>query len=157
MIDQSDAFVVGGVDERPTSLLQVRGTTEPTYAEHRRPVLVVDDDQEIRGVLRDLLRDEGYEVLQASDGAEALRQLARANQPLVVLLDLMMPRVDGFEVCRLLAADPHLRDDHAIVLMSARRNLDAADHTVVTASLPKPFEIDELLSLIERLARPALP
>jgi CheY-like chemotaxis protein len=129
----------------------------PADLAQQRPVLVVDDEQDIRHVLRDLLTDEGYQVLLARDGDEGLRLLASADQPLVVLLDLMMPRVDGFEVCRRLAADPHLRDDHAVVLMSARRNLAAADQTAIAASLAKPFEIDELLALVARLARPPTP
>lgn len=118
----------------------------------RRAVLVVDDDREIRGVLRDLLRDEGYQVFEAVNGAECLKRLEASEEPLVVLLDLMMPGVDGFEVCRRLAGDARLRDDHAVVLMSARRNLESADQTAVRATISKPFEVDDLLDLVEQLA-----
>lgn len=121
----------------------------------RRAVLVVDDDREIRGVLRDLLRDEGYQVFEAVNGAECLKQLEATTEPLVVLLDLMMPGVDGFEVCRRLADDARLRDDHAVVLMSARRNLATADQTAVRATISKPFEVDDLLDLVDHLATQA--
>lgn len=127
-------------------------TIHVTNTRKRRPILVVDDDREIRGVLRDLLGDEGYKVLEAPNGTEGLKLLEVAKEPLVVLLDLMMPGIDGFEVCRRLASDARLRDDHAVVLMSARRNLQAADHTAIRATISKPFEVDDLLALVERLA-----
>ena len=117
-------------------------------APSRRAVLVVDDDHEIRGVLRELLGDEGYHVYEAANGAEGLKLLEAAEAP----LDLMMPGIDGFEVCRRLASDARLRDGHAVVLMSARRNLEAADHTAVRATISKPFEVYDLLDLVEQLA-----
>lgn len=128
--------------------------THLTDIPKRRAVLVVDDDREIRSVLRDLLRDEGYQVIEAVNGAECLKRLEDSKESLVVLLDLMMPGVDGFEVCRRLAGDARLRDDHAVVLMSARRNLAAADQTAVRATISKPFEVDDLLDLVEHLAAP---
>lgn len=154
MFEHASPTLVSSLHEPPSSSPLPYAAGQPGVEMQRRPVLVIDDDQDIRGALRDLLSDEGYAVTLAGDGAEGLRMLARAEQPMVVLLDLMMPRVDGYEVCRRLAADPRLRDDHAIVLMSARRNLEAADQTAVTAAIPKPFEINELLSLLDRLAGP---
>ncbi|HEV7129517.1 MAG TPA: response regulator [Ktedonobacterales bacterium] len=157
MFDPTDLYSLNELDQGVPADLVTNWGAQTSHLPQRRPVLVVDDDQDIRNVLRDLLSDEGYQVSLASDGAEGLRLLASASEPLVVLLDLMMPRVDGFEVCRRLAADSHLRDSHAVVLMSARRNLETADHTAVTATIPKPFEIDDLLTLVDRLASPTTP
>jgi two-component system response regulator MprA len=119
-------------------------------------VLVIDDDAEIRHVIHEVLADEGYQVQEASDGAQGLEILAGARQRLVVLLDLMMPRVDGFEVCRRLEFDPALRDRHAIILMSARKRLEEADSPVIDATIAKPFDVEALLATVDRLAeRPA--
>jgi CheY-like chemotaxis protein len=115
-------------------------------------VLVVDDDPEIRLVLREVLTEEGYRVEEARDGGECLRHLAGARARLVVLLDLMMPGVDGFEVCHRLAKNPSSRNGHAIVLMSARRRLERADCSVADATLAKPFDLDALLSTVDQLS-----
>jgi DNA-binding response OmpR family regulator len=121
-------------------------------------VLVVDDELLIRQFLGTGLRYEGYEVLEAGDGSEALR-LASSFQPDVVVLDLMMPGTDGYEVCRRLRGRPDL----GIVMLTAKdelqdrvRGLDlGADDYLV-----KPFEFAELLSRIRatlrRLNRPVL-
>jgi two-component system response regulator MprA len=122
-------------------------------ADTRRVVLIIDDDEGIRQAIRELLADEGYQVREASDGAQGLALLASARQRWVVLLDLMMPRVDGFEVCRRLEASPALRDQHAIVLMSARKHLNEANSPVVDATLAKPFDLDTLLATVDRLAK----
>lgn len=143
-------------DPIPPSAVDQGSTHQPT-PRTRQTVLVVDDDREIRDVLRDLFYDEGYRVYEAANGADGLQLLRAAEAPVVMLLDLMMPGVDGFEVCRRLAADSHLVDHHAIILMSARRNLQAADCRGVQATIAKPFEIDELVALVERLATQPLP
>ena len=66
--------------------------------------MVVDDDPEIRSSLGELLEDEGYEVVAACDGLEALRMLRNGDKPSVILLDLMMPNMDGWETARELRA-----------------------------------------------------
>jgi DNA-binding response OmpR family regulator len=120
-------------------------------------VLVVDDEQVIRHFLRTGLRYEGFEVHEAADGREALRMAANLR-PDVVVLDLLMPGVDGYEVCRRLRG----RTDLGIIMLTARdelhdrvRGLDlGADDYLV-----KPFHFEELLSrirsVLRRLNRPA--
>jgi len=76
-----------------------------TAATHRGFVLVVDDEEQNRTLLRDSLEVHGYEIAEAASGEEALRLVAE-RQPDVVLLDIMMPQLDGFEVCRRLKNDP---------------------------------------------------
>jgi CheY-like chemotaxis protein len=117
-------------------------------------VLVVDDDDGIRLVLADLLEFEGYEVVTAINGAEALSQV-RTARPDVVVLDLMMPIMDGWqfmEACRreaLCAATP-------VLIMSAYRHLaETAPRLAVDAYLAKPFDMETLLGTVERLVRRA--
>ena len=114
-------------------------------------VLVVDDELLIRQFLTTGLRYEGYEVVEASDGSEALT-LAAHFQPDIVILDLVMPGTDGYEVCRRLRGRPDL----GIVMLTAKdelhdrvRGLDlGADDYLV-----KPFEFEELLSRIRATLR----
>ncbi len=118
-------------------------------------ILVVDDDAEIRELLHDLLTDEGFRVNVASDGREALDILKREGG-WVILLDLMMPRMTGQEVVERLKKDSTLLQDNKVVLMSAGWRLAREGHAlksdVVVAVLPKPFEIDEVLTLLKGIS-----
>lgn len=118
-------------------------------------VLIVDDDEEIRALLQDMLVEEGYQVDTARDGQEALDRLQRESG-WVILLDIMMPNVDGREVIRQLEDNHALRDKNKVALMSAggrlaqeRLNLTS---DVVAALLPKPFDLDDVLAVVSRLA-----
>jgi len=114
-------------------------------------VLLVDDDQKIISLLKRGLAYEGFEVYTAFDG-EAGLIAAKTYQPHLVLLDIAMPNVDGFEVCRRL----RLLDDIAIIMLTARD--DVAD-TVTALGLgaddyvPKPFSFDELVARIRAVLR----
>ncbi|EHN09507.1 two component transcriptional regulator winged helix family [Patulibacter medicamentivorans] len=115
-------------------------------------VLVVDDEPAVRTALQRVLHHEGYEVLLAADGIEALQQHASAPAD-VLLLDVMMPGCDGLEVCRRLRA----AGDHTPVLMLTARDQvgDRVDGLDAGADdyLPKPFELDELLARLRALLR----
>ena len=110
-------------------------------------VLVVDDDPSIRELVRYALEDDGLDVREAVNGAEALDVLAswRAD---VVLLDLMMPRMDGWDFREAQLADPRFREAPVVVLsaMTEHRRVVHAD-----AFLRKPVTIESLLSTIERV------
>ena len=115
-------------------------------------ILVVDDDRAIRDSLDRALALEGYRVIAASDGAQAL-DLVAVHDPDVVVLDLMMPNVDGLTVCRRLRAR---RDRTPILMLTARTEtsdrvsgLDAGADDY----LAKPFDLDELLARIRALLR----
>ncbi len=71
----------------------------------QRRILVVDDDEGVRSLLRLIFRREGFEVIEAADGAEAIDR-ALTSEPVAILLDVMMPGLDGFDTCRLLKNDP---------------------------------------------------
>ena len=111
-------------------------------------ILVVDDEPLIRDVLVDLLRDEGYAVVTADDGLAAL-EVVLEEAPALVLMDVMMPRMDGCAAFR--AMRGHLQGDGLpIVLMSAMAepaDLDAE----IAAFLRKPVDLEDLLALVARL------
>jgi CheY-like chemotaxis protein len=86
-------------------------------------ILVVDDNPDVRLALATLLQDEGFEVAEASDGDVGL-EAARERKPDLILLDLMMPRVDGFETLRELKKDENLADVPVVVLTARRGSED---------------------------------
>ena len=107
-------------------------------------LLVVEDDPDILEAMSEMLELEGYLVLRARDGHEALKQL-ESHRPRLILLDLMMPGMDGLT----LAARLHERSNTIpIVMISADGHLKRALPPGVSRSLPKPFDIDELLSTV---------
>ena len=116
-----------------------------------RSVLVVEDDLDVREALVDALTIEGHVVATASDGLEAL-QVARQRPPDLILLDLMMPRMSGWEFRAAQRVDPVLSSVPVIVMSACSREWDA--ELRATAYLTKPFDLDTLLGLVERTAGP---
>jgi len=117
---------------------------------YRGEVMVVEDDFAIRETLRELLEEEGYRVTQASNGAEALARLRESKTPKLILLDLMMPVMDGWEFRHAIEGDPRLADIPVIVI-SADHGLDQKiDAMHVEGYLAKPFELERLLETVER-------
>ena len=113
-----------------------------------RKILVVDDDPVIRDMMADILEFEGYTISVARNGSEAL-QFLRNGEEYLVFLDIMMPVMSGRELCTLIEADPHLRERHRIILMSAMDNLEEASTLEVDAILQKPFEVDDVIDILE--------
>jgi len=115
-----------------------------------KTILVVDDEYAIVDALQALLEDEGYTVISASDGREALERL-RETTPDLVLLDLMMPEMDGRETLRVIRADPALAHLPVVVMSAAKHALARMPAHEASATLPKPFAVERLLEVIERL------
>lgn len=121
-------------------------------------VLVVDDDSAIRETLRLLLEDAGYEVIEAPDGGIALEILRSSSRPLVVLLDLMMPRVSGYDVLAAVAQDPHVLQAHAYIMFTAspqarRLTLRRLGTRMTVPCIEKPFDLDDVLAEVELATR----
>ena len=113
-------------------------------------ILVVDDDRLIRQMVRDLLEIASYFVEEAVDGADGLTQAA-AFHPDLILLDLMLPDMDGYTVCRTLKADQATRAI-PVIFLTASNNIDVtrqASAAGAVACLTKPFELNGLLALVE--------
>jgi CheY-like chemotaxis protein len=118
----------------------------------RHTVLVVEDEPPVRELVADLLRDAGYEVMEARDGLEALRALDErcplGGDPRVILLDMMLPHVDGVGVLRHLTERGY---SIPVVAMSAScQHLTAAAAAGAQTTLPKPFDLDELVAVVAR-------
>ena len=109
-------------------------------------LLVVDDDRSIREALRAVLEDEGFTVAVAANGAEAMAKMEE-RPPQLVLLDLMMPVLDGFEVLDRMRADPNLAKVPVCICSAIAGWAEARANFV----LRKPFGIDELMDVVERL------
>jgi chemosensory pili system protein ChpA (sensor histidine kinase/response regulator) len=118
-------------------------------------VMVVDDSLTVRKVTQRLLSREGYQVLLARDGVDALRQLEEVV-PDAMLLDIEMPRMDGFELLRHLRADARLARIPIVMITSrtADKHRNHALELGVDAYLGKPYPEDELLALLARFTRP---
>jgi CheY-like chemotaxis protein len=111
-------------------------------------VLVVDDELDIREAVTEVLSFEGHEVITACEGSEAL-QKCQALQPDLVLLDLMMPGMNGWEFRLAQLRDPSI-SEIPVVVLSALGRVSTID---ALAFLPKPFGLDDLLDLVRRAAR----
>lgn len=129
-------------------------------------ILVVDDDEGVRETVRMALEDEGHTVVEADDGGEGLRLLQTSRTAMVVLFDLIMPRVDGATFLEGVLADPALARRHAFICFTASPNrlapaLDGLPNDVPVVVLSKPFEVDGLYDVVEqaldRLAGVAAP
>jgi len=111
-------------------------------------VLVVDDDDLVRKVVRAVLEADDYVVVEASDGPEALTAAA-AHQPDVIILDVMMPGVDGVDVCRQVD-----HDSVKVLMLTARDDVDTEDASRAAGAdyfLGKPFSSIELLEHVKKL------
>jgi CheY-like chemotaxis protein len=115
-------------------------------------ILVVEDDADIRSALCTILEDEGYRVARASDGREALDALRAGLRPAVILLDLMMPVMDGAEFRTAQLRDPRLAAIPIVILTADGRFQETARALGASAAFAKPFELKVLLRTLERLA-----
>lgn len=115
-------------------------------------ILIVDDEPNIAISVEFLMRREGFEVLVARDGEDGLARI-RADRPDLVVLDVMMPKLDGFEVCRAVRADPTLAGVRILMLTAKGRPAEIAKGLSLGADayIPKPFSTRELVAKVKEL------
>lgn len=117
-------------------------------------LLIVDDEKQLVEMVQMRLEANGYEVLTASDGQEGL-QMAKTEKPDLIMLDVMMPKMDGYKVCGLLKNDARYKNI-PIILFSARaqqQDADVAKEAGADAYVTKPFEPPVLLAKIKELLK----
>jgi CheY-like chemotaxis protein len=115
-----------------------------------RGVLVVEDDPDIQQVLRFALEMAGYPVTTADNGVEALRQLQAAGPPCLILLDLMMPVMDGWQFRAAQQRDPALAAIPVVVISADGRTPQKAASIGATGYLTKPVDFDRLVEVVQR-------
>jgi twitching motility two-component system response regulator PilG len=117
-------------------------------------VMIIDDSKTIRKSAETLLIKEGCEVLTAEDGFEALAIIAM-NKPDIIFVDIMMPRLDGYQTCTLIKNNRQFRDTPVIMLTSKDSIFDKARGRIVGSEeyLTKPFTRDDLLQAVNRHAQ----
>ncbi|HEX2083029.1 MAG TPA: twitching motility response regulator PilG [Xanthomonadaceae bacterium] len=114
-------------------------------------VMVIDDSKTIRRTAETLLAKEGAEVTTAVDGFEALAKIAE-TEPQIIFVDIMMPRLDGYQTCTLIKNNPRFRDTPVIMLSSKDGLLDKARGRIVGSEqyVTKPFTREELLDAVRK-------
>ena len=123
---------------------------DPTVPRLPKLVMVVEDDHLVRDIISEALATEGFEVLSASDGVYALDQLTRFRRPSLALVDLWLPRMDGWNFIKALRADP-LLTQIPIIAISGDATVDHVDGVV--ALVRKPVD---LLDLVDKVRHHAL-
>lgn len=123
----------------------------------RRPILICEDDDGIRELLIEAIQGEGFEVSAARNGREALELLKRGPGRYLLLLDLMMPDISGYDILEQMNADPLLLGNNIVVVLSATGFVRPVSPGVVQkrmiqGMLRKPFELEDLFALLHRLA-----
>ncbi len=118
-------------------------------------VLVVEDSIPQREMITELLRGSGLDVAAVSDGVEALEQIQSGHPPDLVVLDIVMPRMNGYEVCRRLKADPSTQDVPVILCSSKGEEFDRywGMKQGADAYIAKPFQPTELVGTVKQLLR----
>ena len=120
------------------------------------PILAVDDSAPIREMIVSVLKPHGHHVITATNGQEALLRLEAVHEPYIVLLDIVMPVLDGVAVVHAMAENPELREvGHKVILMSSTVRLSALDIPITAGQLVKPFSRQQLLDAVAATRQPA--
>jgi CheY-like chemotaxis protein len=125
---------------------------ETLAGDPRQKILCIDDDRLVLGLCKSALEAHGYRVLFTTDAATGLA-IAKEERPNVILLDVIMPTMTGFEVCQQLRADPNLRDT-LIILLTALEDAGVrsmGEKAGATLTLQKPFSPETIVETIERM------
>jgi DNA-binding response OmpR family regulator len=122
---------------------------------HSKKILIVDDEAHIRLLLEQTLEDleyEGVEILSAENGSDAL-ETVRAQDPELIFLDVMMPNIDGYNVCRMIRRDLKMNDVYIVILTAKGQEYDRrlSEESGANTFMTKPFDPDEVLELAKKV------
>jgi len=120
-------------------------------------ILVVDDDVDVRETIAEALADEGFEVVVAENGLAALERLRGGVRPDVILLDIMMPVMDGWEFRAAQRAEPAIASIPVVIFTASGVSKETADELGAQGHLRKPLRFEELLRTVNRFAGPERP
>lgn len=117
-----------------------------------RTLLIVDDEQGVRSLVRMTLESENYEILEAQEGSEALSMIRR-HRPDLVLLDVMLPDSSGFDICRAIKTDPDTSSTTVVMLTAKAQSedLEEAEAAGADGYFTKPFSPVALMQRVERI------
>ncbi len=117
-----------------------------------KKILIADDNENIRTALTYLLEDEGYQLMLAKDGADTLRKV-RERHPDILFLDIMMPEMNGYDVCRTIKNDPQLKSTYVIMLTAKGQVAEQERGKEVGADeyIVKPFSPMEILAKVKNI------
>ena len=120
-----------------------------------RKILITEDSPTILEILKSVLVEEGYEVIAAADGQQALN-LAKTEKPDLIILDLMLPKIDGYKVCRMLKFDEKYKNIPIIMLTARTKESDEklGKEVGADAYIKKPFEPEMMIDEIKKLLNP---
>jgi len=118
----------------------------------QKKILIADDNENIRDALTYLLEDEGYQLWLAKDGAETIQKV-KEFRPDILFLDIMMPEINGYDVCRSIKSDPALKDTYVIMLTAKGQAAEQERGKEVGADeyIVKPFSPMEILTKIKNI------
>ena len=121
--------------------------------ELKKKILLVDDDPSFIKLLQNLLSHKGYEVIAAKDGAEAMVQV-KAHKPDMIVLDIMMPQMNGYDVCRTLKFDSPYKDIPILLLTSREREIDPRIGQMMGVDyMQKPLNREAFLARVSRILK----
>ena len=120
-----------------------------------KKILITEDSPTVLEILKSVLAEEGYEVIAAVDGKEAL-DLVKAEKPDLIILDVMLPKIDGYKVCRMLKFDDKYKDIPIIMLTARAKETDEklGKEVGADAYIKKPFEPEMIIDKVRELLNP---
>ena len=154
--EMQDVFAIEGINDyiiKPFKMEDLLRKIEKRMRAKGKKILVVDDEPEMVDIIKNRLRHNGYEVITASDGIEGL-EMAKRERPDLIVLDIMMPKLDGYHVCRMLKFDEKYRGISIVVLSALGIREESqliAKEVGADACLAKPYNADTLLNTIKEL------
>ncbi len=119
-----------------------------------KKILIADDEEDVKVVVQLFLESKGYDIVTAYDGLDAMDR-AREENPDLIILDVMMPIIDGFEVCKKLKEDPGLKDI-PVVMLSASSHAESKQRGIEVGAVEyivKPFDPEKLQAVIESILK----